>query len=102
MNICRNTPAALCSGGMATPLPVQESDRAAVLTARVSEGKRDRLPMRSVMYWSSEMVLLNELLAGCGAAVRKLMSEGCPPSTLGCETPEKTVKSLRKSCRILR
>ena len=39
--------------------------------------------MRSAMYWSSEMVLRNELLAGCGAAVRKLMSAGWPPSTFG-------------------
>ena len=39
------------------------------------------------MYWSSEIVLRNELLAGCGAAVRKLMSEGWPPSTFGCDTP---------------
>jgi multidrug efflux pump subunit AcrB len=36
------------------------------------------------------------------AGVRKLMSEGCPPSTFGCETPEMTVKSLRCSSRILR
>src|SRR6185295_3177448 len=48
------------------------------------------------------MVLRNELLAGCGAAVRKLMSEGCPPSTLGCETPLITVKSLRCACSSLR
>jgi hypothetical protein len=50
MNIWRNTLAALCSGGIATPLPVQESDRAPVLTASVSEGKRVWLPMRSAMY----------------------------------------------------
>ena len=49
--------------------------------------------MRSAMYWSSEIVLRNELLAGCGAAVRKLMSDGWPPSTLGCDTPLNTVKS---------
>ena len=58
--------------------------------------------MRSATYWSSEMVLRKELLAGCGAAVRKLMSAGCPPSTLGCETPEKTVKSWRCCSRVTR
>src|SRR3982750_4220868 len=87
---------------MATPLPVQERERAPVLTARVSEGKRVWLPMRSAMYWSSEIVLRNELLAGWGAAVRKLMSDGWPPSTLGWETPEKIVKSGRCSWRTLR
>ena len=39
--------------------------------------------MCSAMYWSSEIVLRNELLPGCGAAVRKQMSAGCPPSTFG-------------------
>ena len=61
---------------MATPVPVHERLRAAPLTASVSEGNRVSVPMRSAMYWSSEMVLRNELLAGCGAAVRKLMSDG--------------------------
>ena len=49
------------------------------------------------MYWSSEIVLRNELLPGCGAAVRKQMSEVWLPSTPGCETPLITVKSRRWS-----
>ena len=47
--------------------------------------------MRSAICWSNEMVLRNELLPGCGAAVRKQMSAGCPPSTFGCETPLNTL-----------
>src|SRR6186713_1217119 len=87
---------------MATPVPVHERLRAAPLTESVRDGNRVRVPMRSAMYWSSEMVLRNELLAGCGAAVRKLMSEGCPPSTFGCDTPLITVKSLRCASSSLR
>ena len=35
------------------------------------------------------MELRKDPLPGCGAAVRKQTSAGWPPSTLGCETPEK-------------
>src|SRR5690348_6625401 len=54
------------------------------------------------MCWSSEIVLRKELLAGCGAAVKKLTSEGWPPSTFGCETPVNTVKSFRCSFNVSR
>ena len=90
-----NTSAALSSGGMATPVPVHERLRVRVLTESVSEGKRVSTPICSAMCWSSEMVLRNELLPGWGAAVRKQMSAGCPPSTFGCETPLNTLKSSR-------
>ena len=95
----RKTSAALSSGGIATPVPVQERLRVRVLTARVSEGKRVRVPMRSAICWSSEMVFRKPPPPGCGAAVRKQLSAGWPPSTLGWETPEKTVKRSRCSCR---
>jgi hypothetical protein len=49
---------------MATPVPVQDRLRVRVLTPRVIEGKRVRVPMCSAMYWSREMVLRNELLPG--------------------------------------
>src|ERR1041385_2914358 len=48
------------------------------------------------------MVLRKPALPGCGAAVRKQLSAGCPPSTSGCHTPLKTVKSSRCSLRISR
>src|ERR1700679_1944960 len=48
------------------------------------------------------MLLRNELLPGCGAPVRKQTSAGWPPSTLGWETPLKTVKSFRCASRYLR
>ena len=67
------------------------------MTASVSDGNRVSVPIRSATNWSSEIVLRNELLAGCGAAVRKAMSDGWPPSTSGCDTPLKTVKSARWS-----
>ena len=67
------------------------------LTASVSDGNRVSVPIRSATSWSSEIVLRNELLAGCGAAVRKQMSDGWPPSTFGCDTPLSTVKSSRCS-----
>ncbi len=91
-----NTSDAWSSGGIATPVPVHDRLRPP-LTASVSEGNRVSVPMRSAMSWSSEIVLRNELLAGCGAAVRKLMSDGWPPSTFGCDTPLNTVKSSRCS-----
>ncbi len=53
--------------------------------------------MCSAIAWSSEIVLRKPPLAGCGAAVRKQISEAWLPSTSGCETPLKTVKSLRSS-----
>jgi hypothetical protein len=67
----------------------REAARAGV-DAEGERGKRVSVPMCSAMCWSSETVLRNELLPGCGAAVRKQMSAGWPPSTLGCETPLKT------------
>src|SRR6185312_1754897 len=48
------------------------------------------------------MVLRNELLAGWGAAVKKLTSEGWPPSTFGCDTPLNTVKSFLCSFSVSR
>ena len=96
-----NTRDAWSSGGMATPVRVHDRLRPP-LTASVSDGNRVSVPMRSAMSWSSEIVLRNELLAGCGAAVRKAMSDGWPPSTFGCDTPLRTVKSSRwslSSCR---
>ena len=79
------------------PPAVQERLRCPreTLTPSVSDGKRVRLPMRWAAYWSSEMVLRNPPLPGCGAAVRKQLSAGCPPSTSGFQTPLKTVKSSR-------
>ena len=88
---------AFSSGGIATPVPVHDRLRCRTLTASVSDGNRVNVPIRSAMCWSSEMVLRNELLAGCGAAVRKQMSDGWPPSTFGCDTPLNTVKSSRCS-----
>ena len=91
-----NTRDACPSGGMATPVRVHDRLRPP-LTASVSDGNRVSVPIRSATSWSSEMVLRNELLAGCGAAVRKAMSDGWPPSTSGCDTPLSTVKSARWS-----
>jgi len=53
---------------MATAVRVQERPRNPPLTLSVRDGKRVRLPMRSAMNWSSEMLLRNEPLAG---AVRR-------------------------------
>ena len=78
-----NTSAALSSGGIATPVPVQERLRLRVLTESVSEGKRVQIPIRSATTWSREMVLWKEPLPGCGAAVRKQTSAGWPLSTTG-------------------
>ena len=86
---------------MATPVRVHDRLRPP-LTASVSDGNRVSVPIRSATSWSSEIVLRNELLAGCGAAVRKQMSDGWPPSTPGCDTPLSTVKSARCSCRSFR
>ena len=95
------TPAARPSGGIATPVRVHDRLRPP-LTARVSDGNRVSVPICSATSWSSEIELRNELLAGCGAAVRKQMSEGWPPSTNGCDTPLSTVKSARCSSRSFR
>ena len=81
---------------------VQERLRVRVLTARVREGKRVRMPICSAICWSSEMVLRKEPLPGWGDAVRKQISAGWPPSTLGCETPVTTLKSWRCSWRCFR
>ena len=91
-----NTPDAWPSGGIATPVRVHDRLRPP-LTASVSDGNRVSVPIRSATSWSSEIELRNELLAGCGAAVRKPMSDGWPPSTYGCDTPLSTVKSARCS-----
>ena len=96
-----NTPDAWPSGGIATPVRVHDRLRPP-LTARVSDGNRVSVPIRSATSWSSEIELRNELLAGCGAAVRKQMSDGWPPSTYGCDTPLSTVKSARCSSRSFR
>ena len=55
----------------------------------VSEAKRVSAPMRSAANWSSEMVFLKLGAPGCGAAVRNEYSAECPPSTAGCDSPEK-------------
>jgi hypothetical protein len=67
--------------------------QAAAAVDRQGERREPREgPIRSATSWSSEIELRNELLAGCGAAVRKQMSDGWPPSTNGCDTPLSTVK----------
>src|SRR5438093_816509 len=98
MKSCLKTSAALSSGG--TPTPVEEHERLLmrVLTARVIEGKRVRVPIRSAMNWSTEIELWNEAELGCCAPVRKQTSAGCPLSTPGNDTPLKTEKSPRCSC----
>ena len=53
----------------------------------VSEAKRVSAPMRSAANWSSEMVFLKLGAPGCGAAVTNEYS--APPSTAGCDSPEK-------------
>ena len=77
-NIRRKTSAAFSSHGISTPEPVHDRLRrpCCTLTPSVSDGKRVRCPMRSPMYWSSEMVLRKPPLPGCGAAVRKQLSAG--------------------------
>ena len=101
MNIFRKTSEGRSSVGIITPPAVQERLREprAQFTPRVMDGKRVRWPMRSAMNWSSEMELRKPPLPGWGAAVRKQLSAGWPPSTSGCETPEKTLKSSRCACR---
>src|SRR6185437_11141684 len=81
--------------------PVQERLRFP-FTARAREGNLVCTPICSAMCWSSEIELWNELLAGCGAAVKKLTSEGWPPSTFGCDTPLNTVKSFLCSFSVSR
>ena len=62
-----------------------------------SDEKRVSGASRSTAYWSSEIVFLKLSARGCGAAVRYEASAEWPPSTSGCDNPEKTVKSRRKS-----
>ena len=82
--------------------PLRVHDRLKPSPARHRLGKRVSVPMRSAANWSSEIVLRKPPRAGCGAAVKKQMSAGCPPSQSGCHTPLKTVKSLRCSCSVSR
>jgi hypothetical protein len=81
---------------VATPTPLGLTD-----SVELSEmyGKRVCVPMRRATSWSSEMLFLNPGRPTPGAPVRNAMSAPCPPaeSMPGCDRPEKTVKSLRKS-----
>ena len=94
----REDPDGRPSPGIITPPRVQE--RLPLFTLPVQSArlaKRVSVPRRSAASWSSEMLLRKLGVPGCGAAVRKETSEACPPSTCGCESPEKMVRSSRKS-----
>ena len=96
-NSRRKTSDGFSSHGIKAPAPVHDRLRApcCTFTPSVSDGNRVRCPIRSAANWSSEIVLRKPPSPGCGAAVRKQLSAGCPPSTSGCQTPLNTVKSCR-------
>src|SRR5688572_28223524 len=104
MNIRLKTSDGFSSHGIIAPEGVHDSERCprCTFTPSVRDGKRVRCPMRSDMYWSREIVLRKPPEPGRGAAVRKQLSAGCPPSTSGWETPLKAVKSSRKYLSVCR
>jgi hypothetical protein len=65
-NIRRNTSDAFSSQGIKTPDPVHERLRAPcfTFTPSVRDGNRVRVPIRSAMYWSSEIVFRKPPLDG--------------------------------------
>ena len=83
-NILRYRAAGLLSGGNLDAAAGERQAAALAMPTWVTRaGKRVSAPIRSAATWSSETLLRNAPLPGCGAAVRNDFSAGCPPSTLG-------------------
>src|SRR5688572_17679952 len=94
MNSRLNTTEGRSSAGIITPLRVKERLRLEE-EANCKEAKRVSGTSCSMANWSSEMLFLKLSDRGWGAAVRYETSAECPPSTSGCDRPEKMVKSRR-------
>ena len=89
------------SDGTGAPLRVHDRPKPSHDSGRL--GNRVWPRRCSAANWSSEMVLRKPArCSGCGAPVRKLKMESWLGPTSGCDSPEMTVKSSRKSLRTSR